>query len=73
MYVCVCKAVKVSEVEAAIDAGAATRAEVTSACLAGGDCGACHAMIDQMIDHRRDCCDRSGPIPALRLLRPRAA
>jgi assimilatory nitrate reductase electron transfer subunit len=71
MYVCVCKAVKVGEVEAAIEGGASSVAEVTKVCRAGGDCGACHALIDQMIDRN---CDRSGPIPAIRLVRrPRAA
>jgi bacterioferritin-associated ferredoxin len=70
MYVCVCKAVKVGEVEAAIDQGANSVAAVTSVCRAGGDCGACHATIEQMIERK---CDRSGPIPALRLVRTRAA
>jgi bacterioferritin-associated ferredoxin len=70
MYVCVCKAVKMGEVEAAIDAGADSVAAVTSACRAGGDCGACHATIEKMIDGK---CDRSGPIPTLRLVRTRAA
>jgi bacterioferritin-associated ferredoxin len=70
MYVCVCEAVRVGEVEAAIDQGARSVSEVTSACRAGGDCGACHALIEQMIDRN---CDRSGPIPTFRLVRGRAA
>ncbi len=52
MYVCVCKAVTEAEVDGAIDAGARSVAEVTRACRAGGDCGACHAMIAQRIDGR---------------------
>jgi bacterioferritin-associated ferredoxin len=50
MYVCVCLAVTDSEVQSAVDAGASTVAQVTSACRAGGDCGACHSMIEQMIE-----------------------
>ena len=58
MYVCVCKAVTDKEVEAAIDAGAHTVAAVTAACQAGGDCGACRGMIDDMIDEKTGCCSK---------------
>jgi bacterioferritin-associated ferredoxin len=55
MYVCVCLAVTEAEVDAAIAAGAVTRGAVTSACRAGGDCGACHGMIEMKIeDHLED-------------------
>jgi bacterioferritin-associated ferredoxin len=54
MYVCVCKAVTDAEVEGAIDSGALSLADVTRACRAGGDCGACHAMIRQMIEGHCD-------------------
>jgi bacterioferritin-associated ferredoxin len=50
MYVCVCLAVTESEVEAAIAGGAHTREAVTRACRAGGDCGACHGMIETKIE-----------------------
>jgi bacterioferritin-associated ferredoxin len=50
MYVCVCLAVTESEVEAAIAGGAHTREAVTRACRAGGDCGACHGMIESKIE-----------------------
>lgn len=50
MWVCVCKAVRDREVKAAIEGGAATREAVTEACGAGGDCGACHHMIEEMIE-----------------------
>ena len=50
MYVCVCLAVTESEVRAAIASGATSREVVTRHCRAGGDCGACHGMIDQMIE-----------------------
>ncbi len=54
MYVCVCLAVTESEVEAAIARGAHTREAVTRACRAGGDCGACHGMIDLKIEEHLD-------------------
>ena len=50
MYVCVCLAVTEAEVEAAIAAGAHSLPAVTSACRAGGDCGACHGMIETKIE-----------------------
>ncbi len=49
MYVCVCEAVTEGEVDGAIEAGALSVAEVTRACGAGGDCGACHSAIHSMI------------------------
>jgi bacterioferritin-associated ferredoxin len=61
MYVCVCLAVTESEVDAAIVGGAHTREAVTRSCRAGGDCGACHHMIEQKIeDHLESQC----PCPA---------
>jgi bacterioferritin-associated ferredoxin len=53
MYVCVCRAVTDRDVKTAIEDGADTVAKVTAACRAGGDCGACHAMIDDMIDEHQ--------------------
>jgi bacterioferritin-associated ferredoxin len=50
MYVCVCLAVTEAEVRKAIEGGAQTRDAVTKKCRAGGDCGACHGMIDMMIE-----------------------
>jgi bacterioferritin-associated ferredoxin len=58
MYVCVCRAVTEKEVEAAIDGGAQTIAQVTAACDAGGDCGACRGMIADMIDEKTGCCSK---------------
>ncbi len=54
MWVCICNAVAAPEVTAAIDEGAVTRDAVTKACGAGGDCGACHRMIEEMIEDRAD-------------------
>jgi bacterioferritin-associated ferredoxin len=53
MYVCVCFAVTDKEVEAAVEAGAETCEAVTRACQAGGDCGSCHEMIENIIDAKR--------------------
>ena len=50
MYVCVCNAVTDREVKSAIEGGADTVAKVTTACAAGGDCGSCKGMIQDMID-----------------------
>jgi bacterioferritin-associated ferredoxin len=54
MFVCVCKAVTDGEIVQAIDSGACTREEVTRACRAGGDCGACHGAIEDMLEARAD-------------------
>jgi bacterioferritin-associated ferredoxin len=50
MYVCICRAVTDTQVRAAIEGGAQTREEVTAACCAGDDCGACHSVIEDMIE-----------------------
>jgi bacterioferritin-associated ferredoxin len=84
MYVCVCLAVTEAQVEAAIANGAHTRAAVTAACRAGGDCGACHGMIEHKIEDyleaqlacaAEDPAAQSGPqlVPAAALVRGRAA
>jgi bacterioferritin-associated ferredoxin len=62
MYVCVCMAVTEAEVEAAIAGGATTREAVTRACRAGGDCGACHGMIEHKIEDHLESCAHSGPV-----------
>jgi len=67
MFVCVCKAVTDVEVRAAIEGGAGTREAVTRACRAGGDCGACHAHIEGMIEEHEELIDASS------LVRERAA
>lgn len=54
MYVCVCLAVTEAEVASAIENGARTRAEVTKSCRAGGDCGACHGMIESMLEEHAE-------------------
>jgi len=69
MYVCICHAVDEADVRDAIDRGAGSVADVTRACKAGGDCGACHEQIAGMIADGQ--C--SGPIGRLVPLRTRAA
>ena len=54
MYVCVCRAVTEQEVSAAIDGGAESVCDVTRACQAGDDCGACHQTIEDMIDEHAE-------------------
>jgi bacterioferritin-associated ferredoxin len=59
MWVCICNAVADHEVKAAITAGATTREAVTKQCGAGGDCGSCHEMIEQLIDdHKVVSCEK---------------
>jgi bacterioferritin-associated ferredoxin len=50
MFVCVCKAVTEREVRECIAGGATSREAVTKACEAGGDCGACHQMIEELVE-----------------------
>ncbi|WP_394830948.1 bacterioferritin-associated ferredoxin [Pendulispora rubella] len=54
MFVCICNAVTESEVRAAIHEGARSREEVTQACQAGGDCGSCHHMIEDMVEEHEE-------------------
>ena len=88
MYVCICLAVTEAEVDAAIAGGAQSREAVTRCCRAGGDCGACHGMIDHKIEEHLETvvtaaapgqglkpAAESGPalVPAEALVRVRAA
>ncbi len=66
-------AVTDSEVEGAIANGAHTREAVTKACRAGGDCGACHGMIEQMIEDHLESRTCPGLVAAEALVRGRAA
>jgi bacterioferritin-associated ferredoxin len=71
MYVCVCRAVSDREIKAAIEAGADTVAAVTAACCAGDDCGACHGVIEELIDERQEA--TRSPVTHLPVVRERAA
>ncbi len=55
MFVCICKAVTDSQIHESIDGGAQSREEVTRVCGAGGECGACHNMIEDILEERLIC------------------
>ncbi|MBX3230178.1 MAG: (2Fe-2S)-binding protein [Labilithrix sp.] len=74
-------AVSDTAVREAIGQGCHTRHAVTRACGAGGDCGACHGMIEDLIEDHLEAADASGPqlvahaqlLPETALVRTRAA
>lgn len=53
MIVCLCAGVAASTVVAAIEQGAASPDDVTAACGAGGDCGACLDSLADLLAERR--------------------
>ena len=53
MIVCLCNGVSESRVQTAIEQGASTRHQVTKSCHAGGDCGACHGSIRELLAEAR--------------------
>ncbi len=53
MILCVCRAVREREVDAAIAGGARTVREVGRSCGAGVDCGACVADVKARLHARR--------------------
>jgi bacterioferritin-associated ferredoxin len=55
MYVCHCKAVNDRTVLDAAASGAVTVDDLTRACGAGGDCGGCHRVLQDLLD----ACDRA--------------
>lgn len=50
MIVCLCEAVSDREIKGCIDRGCRSLGEVRRTCGAGRGCGACHAMVREMID-----------------------
>ncbi len=56
MIVCSCRAVSDRTVHAIIGAGADTVEEVTAACGAGGDCGACCTMLAELVERASRMC-----------------
>jgi bacterioferritin-associated ferredoxin len=50
MIVCLCRGIPERTIRAAIADGAASVTEVRRACGAGGDCGACHPMVAELVD-----------------------
>lgn len=71
MYVCICNAVTVQEVERTIQAGASSREEVTVGCRAGGDCGSCHGMIETMLEEHGEAREEPCLVKASALTRGR--
>jgi bacterioferritin-associated ferredoxin len=61
VYACICSAVTVDEVDAAIDDGARTVEAVGESTRAGTACGACHDHLDELIEVRCGSC----PLAAL--------
>jgi len=53
MIVCLCSGVSERQVETAVAKGAATVHDVTRACGAGSDCGACQHMLAALIGNAR--------------------
>jgi bacterioferritin-associated ferredoxin len=62
VFACICCAVTVDEVNAAIDAGADTVDAVSDATDAGTGCGTCHDRLGDLIEGRVGC-----PLAALRV------
>ena len=50
MIVCLCEAVSDREIKGCIAKGCRSLGEVRRTCGAGRGCGACHAMVREMID-----------------------
>jgi bacterioferritin-associated ferredoxin len=61
MYACICKAVTVDQVNAAVDRGAHSIEAVGELTRAGTDCSCCHDHIDEIIEARCGSC----PLAAL--------
>jgi bacterioferritin-associated ferredoxin len=61
MYACICKAVTVSEVHAAIDSGADSVQSVGEMTRAGTDCAGCHDHLEDILEERCRAC----PLAAL--------
>jgi bacterioferritin-associated ferredoxin len=54
MIVCLCAGVPASTIRALVERGAARAEDVTAACGAGGDCGAClDSLTDLVAEGRR--------------------
>ncbi len=55
MYVCVCKAVTDSQLDAAIDSGLCSRKQLFHCFGVGGDCGKCNQHITRILDRKNAC------------------
>lgn len=53
MTVCLCRGVPDRTIRAAIAGGASTVDDIHRVCGAGGDCGACHSTLAELVDEGR--------------------
>lgn len=54
MIVCLCRGVSERHIEATVAAGATTVGEVSRACGAATDCGACHYLVTALVEEARN-------------------
>jgi bacterioferritin-associated ferredoxin len=55
MVLCICRAVTERQLEAAIEGGAHTLAEIAERLGAGSDCGCCRDEIEERLESRGPC------------------
>jgi len=55
MYVCVCKAVTDSQLDAAIESGLCSRKQLFQCFGVGGDCGKCNRDIVRLLNQKNAC------------------
>jgi bacterioferritin-associated ferredoxin len=60
MIVCLCLGVSESHIEATVEAGATTVGEVSRACGAATDCGACHHLVAAVVEEARNTVGTAG-------------
>lgn len=63
MYTCICHAVKTSQVQAVISAGARTVSEIGERCDAGTGCGGCVHRLQSLLEDSEPQCDVVGDLP----------
>jgi bacterioferritin-associated ferredoxin len=56
VYACICRAVTVAQVAAAVDAGATSIDEIGAATRAGTDCSTCHDHLEDIVAERCSGC-----------------
>jgi bacterioferritin-associated ferredoxin len=54
MIVCLCRGVSERHIEDMVAAGATTVGEVSRACGAATDCGACHHLVARLVEDARN-------------------
>ena len=60
MIVCLCRGISERRIEATVAAGAKTAGDVSRACGAGTDCGACSPLIAALVEEARNIVCASG-------------